>query len=110
MAGWCERYLMSSCLGLLAAVLAFGHHAGWKMPKASELFGASARADADWCSEHLVPESACIECQDGLLPKAEEFGFCRAHGVAECVNCHPELAQITALRSCPSTTRQRRLL
>jgi cobalt-zinc-cadmium efflux system membrane fusion protein len=64
------------------------------MPKASELFGGVAKSDADWCSEHLVPESACIECQDGLLPRAEEFGFCRAHGVAECVNCHPELAQV----------------
>jgi membrane fusion protein, heavy metal efflux system len=80
--------------GLLAAVLAFGHHSGWKMPKASELFGPRTIADADWCSEHLVPESACIECQDDLFPKAEEFGFCRAHGVAECVNCHPELAQV----------------
>ena len=79
---------------LLAGVLAFGHHTGWTMPKASELFGSSASVDANWCSEHLVPESACIECQEGLLPRAAEFGFCREHGVAECVNCHPELAQV----------------
>ncbi len=80
--------------GSLAVVIAFGHHTGWKMPKASELFGAVTTPDADWCSEHLVPESACVECQDGLLPRAEAFGFCRVHGVAECVNCHPELAQV----------------
>ncbi|OYV77997.1 MAG: hypothetical protein B7Z73_19860, partial [Planctomycetia bacterium 21-64-5] len=45
-------------------------------------------------SEHLVPSSQCVECSSELLPKLPEFGFCRKHGVAECVLDHPELAQV----------------
>ncbi len=64
------------------------------MPRASEWGGKPADHDADWCNEHLVPESQCVECQADLLPKPKEFGFCRKHGVNECVLCHPELAQV----------------
>ena len=78
---------------LLGGVMYVGHHTGWKMPKMSELMGTAIAAD-DWCAEHLVPESECIECQADLLPKAKPVGFCREHGVAECVIHHPELAQI----------------
>ncbi len=42
----------------------------------------------------MVPESQCVECQVELLPKHAEFGFCRQHGVAECVTCHPEFAEV----------------
>lgn len=79
---------------LLGGVMYFGHHTGWRMPKVSELMGAAAVAPDDWCTEHLVPESQCIECQPELHPKADEFGFCRDHGVAECVIDHPGLAQV----------------
>ena len=87
---------------LLAAVFAFGHHTGWKMPKMSELFATPAATDADWCAEHLVPESICVECKVEPLPKAKEFGFCRVHGVMECVNCHPELAEVADKPQLPS--------
>jgi membrane fusion protein, heavy metal efflux system len=80
---------------LLAAVFYVGHRTGWQLPRRGELFTAGPATRDDWCSEHLVPASVCVECRDGLLPKAPEFGFCRTHGVAECVNCHPELAQVT---------------
>lgn len=80
--------------GLLGGVLFVGHHTGWKMPKLSELRGTSSVVPDDWCSEHLVPESICIECNSALAPKPKEFGFCRQHGVNECVTCHPELAQV----------------
>ncbi|HEY1065506.1 MAG TPA: efflux RND transporter periplasmic adaptor subunit [Pirellulales bacterium] len=80
--------------GLLAGVMFYGHQNGWKLPKASALLGAPAAAADDWCSEHLVPESQCIECQAALAPKAPSFGFCQEHGVAECVIHHPELAQV----------------
>ena len=78
--------------GLLAVVFVFGHHTGWKLPHSSNL--STAAVPDDWCPEHLVPESACIECNEKLLPKPHEFGFCRQHGVAECVIDHPELAQV----------------
>ena len=86
---------------LLGGVLYLGHQTGWKMPKVSELFAANAENPNDWCSEHLVPESQCIECNVELLAKQKEFGFCRQHGVAECVNCHPELAQVNETPKLP---------
>jgi cobalt-zinc-cadmium efflux system membrane fusion protein len=79
---------------LLGGVMYAGHHTGWKMPKMSELTGRALVAADDWCSEHLVPESECIECRADLLPKVKPLGFCREHGVAECVIHHPELAQV----------------
>ncbi len=79
---------------LLGGVMYLGHHTGWKLPKLSELMSTATVATEDWCEEHLVPESACIECQGDLLPKSQPFGFCRTHGVAECVIDHPELAQV----------------
>lgn len=79
---------------LLGGVMYLGHHTGWKMPKMSEFLGTTNVAAHDWCSEHLVPESQCIECTPELYPKAKPFGFCREHGVAECVIHHPELAQV----------------
>lgn len=79
---------------LLAGVFYVGHRTGWKLPAFSSLAGsAPAKAD-DWCSEHLVPESQCVECSKDLYPKPKPFGFCREHGVAECVIHHPELAQV----------------
>lgn len=80
--------------GLLAAIFYFGHHSGWKIPRVSALFAAPVEVHDDWCSEHLVPASLCVGCRDDLLPKLPEFGWCRRHGVAECVIDHPELAQV----------------
>ena len=79
---------------MLGGVFYVGHHTGWKLPKMSYLAGTTTIVANDWCSEHLVPESACIECQADLLHKPKSFGFCREHGVAECVIHHPELAQV----------------
>lgn len=79
---------------LLGGVMYLGHHTGWKMPKMSEVLGSATVANDDWCAEHLVPESACIECQTELVPKGKPLGFCKEHGVAECVIHHPDLAQV----------------
>ena len=77
----------------LAVIMVYGHHTDWKMPKFSKLIGTAVDTTDDWCSEHLVPESICIECSPDLLPRPQEYGFCKEHGVAECVIHHPELAQ-----------------
>lgn len=79
----------------LAAVFFVGHRTGWKLPKRGELFSSQGGPTADWCAEHLVPASSCVECRKGLRSDTPTFGFCKTHGVAECVNCHPELAQVT---------------
>jgi len=75
------------------AVWWWGHNTGWKLPKFSELNGAVKEKD-DWCAEHNVPESQCVECDDALMPKAKARGWCKVHGVPECVLDHPDLAQL----------------
>lgn len=96
--GWWVRALNAIpnlvVFSVLGGVIYVGHHTGWKLPKMSDLAGTTAVAASDWCSEHLVPESICIECRSDLLPKPKPFGFCREHGVAECVIHHPELCQV----------------
>jgi cobalt-zinc-cadmium efflux system membrane fusion protein len=88
---------------LIAGMIYVGHHTGWKLPKFSELTGKNSVATtiSDWCNEHLVKESKCVECKTDLLPKATAFGFCNEHGVAECVTHHPELAQINSEPNLP---------
>ncbi len=72
----------------------WGHRTGWSIPKFSELRGKTTTAD-DWCSDHGVPESVCIECDETLMPRGKTKGWCKIHGVHECVNCNSSLAQIT---------------
>src|SRR5438105_1522344 len=55
-------------LGVLGAFAYWGHHAGWSIPKFSSLRGADATGKDDWCEEHGVPESQCVECQPELMP------------------------------------------
>ncbi len=95
------RFVNFLVFGLLGGVLYFGHHTGWTMPRFSELTGKPAPHAEDWCAEHLVLESECVECQTDLMPKPPEFGFCRKHGVNECVICHPELAQVNGTPQLP---------
>lgn len=79
-------------LALVAAVGWWGHKNGWKLPKFSALNGEVKPAD-DWCAEHSVPESICVECDESIMPRPKAVGWCKIHGVPECVLCHPELAQ-----------------
>ena len=72
----------------------WGHNSGWKIPKFSALLGNEQAEEGDWCLEHNVPESKCIACNAGLMPKSELFGWCAEHGVHECLMEHPELAQL----------------
>lgn len=78
----------------LAALAYGGHHTGWKLPKYAELMGHGAAANDDWCAEHGVLESGCVECKPELFPKVKSFGWCKRHGVHECPLCHPEVAQL----------------
>ncbi len=80
--------------GLLGSVAWFGHHHGWKLPKASELNGATAPVSENWCAEHNVPEDVCVECQKDLMPGCKKPRWCKEHGVSECPTHHPELAQV----------------
>jgi membrane fusion protein, heavy metal efflux system len=81
-------------LALLAGLGWWGHHSGWAMPKFAELSGATTATPDDWCEEHGVPESMCVECNPDDYPQRELYGWCRIHGVHECVLDHPDVAQL----------------
>lgn len=94
-AGWLVRsvppLLVFACLG---GLLAWGHRTGWTVPRFSALAGQHAPAKDDWCDEHSVPASVCVECSPDVFPRGADFGWCRTHGVHDCPLCHPEVAQL----------------
>lgn len=96
-------------LALLAGLAYAGHRQGWKLPSAAALAGKQPESttQADWCAEHNVPESICVECNPKLLPPARDFGWCKQHGIPECVLCHPELAQLKTTPNVTEADRQR---
>jgi membrane fusion protein, heavy metal efflux system len=92
--GWLGRAVPPLLVfAALGGLLAWGQLTGWTLPKVSSLAGQVADAKDDWCSEHGVPESQCVECNPELLPKPKAFGWCKKHGVHECPLCHPEVAE-----------------
>jgi multidrug efflux pump subunit AcrA (membrane-fusion protein) len=82
-------------MGLLASLGYFGHHYGWKIPKFSELTSHREAEGPVWCEEHGVAEAECISCNAELMPKGQLFGWCKKHGVHECVLHHPETTQLS---------------
>lgn len=92
--GWLWRVLPTAFVVLLLAGLAVvGHHTGWTIPKYSEIFGDGAASNEDWCPEHSVPESICVECDEKLLAKITPI-WCKIHGVHYCPFERPEIAQL----------------
>lgn len=84
-------------LALLAALGGFawwGHHSGWALPSFSEVTGLAADASDDWCEEHGVPESMCVECNPEDYPPRELHGWCKVHGIHECPLHHPDVAEL----------------
>jgi cobalt-zinc-cadmium efflux system membrane fusion protein len=95
--GWLRQNLPSLLVFLcLGGLLVWGHSTGWKLPSFASLLGKAPKEGADWCPEHSVPESECVECNPDLMPKSKSFGWCTVHGVHECPLEHPEVAQTTA--------------
>lgn len=85
-----------------AGIFVFGHYTDWRIPKFATLMGQTEPAPADWCEEHGVPESICVECNESLMPQTSDFGWCSKHGVHNCVLDHPELAQLKDVPAIPS--------
>ncbi len=80
-------------LVLLGGLAWWGHHTGWTIPKFSDLVGNGQQEPDDWCAEHSVPESICVECNEALMPKGQS-AWCRKHGVHNCPFERPEVAQL----------------
>ena len=81
-------------MAVLVGLGIYGHHSDWKLPKFAALAGNGVAARDDWCEEHNVPESQCVECHPDLLPRGKDYGWCKEHGIANCPLCHPEVAQL----------------
>ncbi len=81
-------------LAALGGVAYWGHHSDWKISSFAEMTGQAAAADDDWCTEHNVPESECVECDPDLLPPMTDYGWCPEHGVHQCPLCHPNVAEL----------------
>ncbi len=84
-----------------AAVFFYGHYNDWRIPRFAALTGEVEPIVDDWCDEHAVPESICVECDPTLMPKGLDYGWCRDHGVHNCPLHHPDVAQ---LKDPPSPT------
>jgi cobalt-zinc-cadmium efflux system membrane fusion protein len=95
--GWLRHGSMALVvLAVLGGLLAWGHLTDWTVPKFSTLIGNATNGKDDWCSEHNVPESECVECNASLMPRAKGYGWCKLHGVHECPLEHPDLAQTSS--------------
>jgi len=83
-------------LAAVGALVLVGQRTGWRMPKFSALTGNTAVEKDDWCEEHSVPDSQCVECVKGCMPRGKEYGWCKLHGVSECPLEHPDVAQLSS--------------
>ena len=70
-----------------------GHATDWTLPKFSSLTGGAPSAN-EWCDQHNVPESICIECNPALWPADQAYGWCARHGISQCPLEHPDVAQL----------------
>lgn len=77
-----------------AAVFYFGHQNEWRVPKFASVIGTANPEIDDWCSDHSVPASICVQCNPELMPFNQDFGWCSQHGVHNCVLDRPELAEL----------------
>jgi cobalt-zinc-cadmium efflux system membrane fusion protein len=84
-------------LMVLAGLAWWGHETGWTLPKLVTLTSNPLEKNDDWCEEHGVPESACVECNPELLPRPPAYGWCPEHGVQDCPLEHPDVAQLPSL-------------
>ncbi len=92
---------IAAVIVVLAGLAVWGHSTDWTLPKFSALIGNDAHETEDWCKDHGVPESQCIECNKSLVRAVTEYGWCKEHGVHQCPLHHPDLAQ---LKTTPTIT------
>ena len=92
---------------LAAAAVWVGAANDWRIKPFSELAGRATADDDDWCAEHGVPKTKCVECYPTLFPRGPEFGWCAIHGTHDCPLCHPEVAELVSAPAVTSADRDR---
>jgi hypothetical protein len=99
MISWRRGALQSLVAGVLVAVAACGPSDTGKGPKPSEKKEARASHNhkgRDWCPEHGMPESICVECNPKLAAAFKKKGdWCKEHDVpkSQCFRCDPSLKE-----------------
>lgn len=102
------RHLFAVALATacVAGFVAIAQATGWKLPRASALLGSSPAETEDWCKEHGVPLSGCVECRPDLFPRGVGYSrngrqkdWCEEHGVHDCPLCRPDVAQLPERRA-----------
>lgn len=91
--------LPSVVLGIILAVVGCGPSDSGKAGKATEKKENSGGAahnykGRDWCVEHGMPESICVQCEAKLAQKYKDKGdWCAEHDVpkSQCFQCDPKL-------------------
>jgi cobalt-zinc-cadmium efflux system membrane fusion protein len=81
-------------LVVLGGLALLGHQTGWTFPRFGDLIGKDRSAGDDWCKEHSVPESICVECNESLMPRSQGL-WCDRHGVFDCPYENPAVAQLS---------------
>ncbi len=92
----CQTVPTALVVAAIVGLAIWGNATEWTMPKFSALMGAKEPEAADWCEEHNVPESACVECNKELLPVGTNYGWCAVHGLMQCPFEHPDIVQLKA--------------
>lgn len=91
----------------LVGLLYWGHESGWQLGSLNPAAKEAPEEKEDWCEAHRVPESICIECHPEKAPLSASFGWCKEHGVANCLWEHPELAQVATPPTITPADRER---
>lgn len=105
--GLSRRLSTALVIVMLAGLGFYGHRNGWKLPKFSLLVGTAQEGHDDWCAEHGVPESQCVECNKQLLPPGKDYGWCKEHGIHNCPWEHPDVAQLKQIPTLSAADRRR---
>ncbi len=92
---WLRRTVPTAAVvaGIVGLAI-WGNATEWSIPKFSSLFGGETEEATDWCDDHNVPESQCVECNKSLYPIGMDYGWCSVHGVMQCPLEHPDIAQL----------------
>ncbi len=91
---WLREWLATVVVFALLGGLAYwGHHTGWQWPEVLDSNRSATSTNDNWCAAHDCPSSVCVECRPDEYPQPD-YGWCRTHGVHNCVLEHPDLAQL----------------
>jgi len=98
---WRRMALLSLVVGVTLVVVGCGPGDTGKAAKSSEKKedkGGLAHnyKGRDWCPEHGMPESICVQCDTRLAKKYKDKGdWCKEHDVpkSQCFKCDPKLKE-----------------